>query len=63
MKEKQLINNTNAHMAIDDLLDCEIISPKTRQTLLKAKSTLEEESRELLQQQFDAEGRGSDTTE
>ncbi len=49
MKEKDLINNTNAHMAVDDLLESEIISLETRQRLLKIKETLEAESRELLQ--------------
>jgi len=48
VKDKKLINNTNAHMAIDDLLNCEIISDETRQKLKQMKRTLDAESQELI---------------
>lgn len=48
VKDKKLINNTNAHMAIDDLLNSEIISDETRQKLKRMKRTLDAESQELI---------------
>ena len=59
VRDKKLINNTNAHMAVDDLLNSEIISEETRQTLKKMKATLETESQELMDDFNDDTGSNS----
>lgn len=47
-KGKDLLNNTNAHLALDDLLNSEILSPETREKIKKAKARVEAESKELV---------------
>ncbi len=51
VKHKILINNTNAHMAIEDLLNSDIISPETRRIAEKMRRTLNHESQQLVDDQ------------